>query len=34
MAKGIQWLSLNNDYNCMYLYAKMVVDDVRSIGAE
>jgi 2-keto-3-deoxy-L-rhamnonate aldolase RhmA len=31
IAKGIQWIGLNGDYTNMFLYSKMVVDDVRSI---
>jgi hypothetical protein len=29
--RGVQWISLNNDYNNMYLYAKVVLDGTRSI---
>ena len=29
--RGTQWISLNNDYNDMYLYAKIVLDGVRSV---
>lgn len=32
--KGIQWICLNGDYVNMYLYSKMVIDDVRVVQRE